>query len=303
MDNDSQIPDLSGVSDPTALPQPSPTPAQSYSSTPTQAQNEQAAAAQMAEQLGKPVSGPGSIPPSHLASLQDSLGQAGEAQQRARQEHVEQHLPREGDSRGPDPDDEPFRGHSFVSTDEVQRQMEENQRNQQNPPQQPQQQQPSQGRPMSSNQPTPTPQVLQNANAGIRRSINELFTIGMLRKRLVVAGFELQIKTLTADEYQRAWAMASVFPEGAVREIALRQFILAFSLTHINDTPLEDLCQKPELNDAISRRQEVLSRLDNEVLRRFFEQGYLVVRDEGTKMLESVQNEAVDLANFTQNNR
>lgn len=295
MSNDSQMPDLSNVGDPTGLPQASAAPAQSYSSEPSPHQSEQAAAAQMATHLGKPVSGPGAIPPSHLSSLQDSFGQAEEAQNLAHQEQVEQHIPRE-----PGPPDEPFKGHSFVSTEDLEQQVK-NQQHMSDTQHQPSQQAPQRS-PMSS-QPTPMPNVLKSAPPSIQRSIQELFTIGMLRKRVNVAGFELQVKTLTSDEYQRAWAMASVFPEGAVREIALRQFILAFSITHINDTALEDLCHKPDINDTVGRRQEVLSRLDNELVRRFFEQGYLVVRDEGNKTLETVQEEASEIANFTQNSR
>lgn len=296
--SDSQIPDLSNMSNPADLPTPGARPAGAYSTEP----NVSPHAEEMAKRLGLPTAGPGAIPQKHMESLRDSMEQNNQQDAAIRQQEVEQHIPRE--AQGPInptsvPPDEEFHGSSFMSSEDLSKHIEQYGQPPQNP---------SQGEPM--NQPAQPPQspqqmppVVASADPSARRSIEDLFRTGTLSKRIRVAGYDLTMRTLNADEYQRAWTMASIYPEGTVREVALRRFLLAFSLTHINDTPVETLCRKPEITDPVSRRDEVLSRLDNELLRRFFDNGYVSIRDDGSKLLDDIDQEVDKLANFTQSNR
>lgn len=317
MNGDSQIPDLSGVPDPTNLPQPRSRPAHVQHTEPTQAQSEAEAAAQVAQQLGKPLTGPGAVPQQHMASLEDSLQQSREASSTRRQAAAERHIPRADD----DPPEEEFRGHSFMSTEEVTQHisdaMENHPQPQQssdqgpsmnNPQQQPLPPQhspyppPPQQPPVNPERPhqqPPMPQAVANQSPQAQRALQDLFKIGTLTKQVSVAGYTLHIKTLTSDEYQRAWTLASVYPEGTARDVALRQYILAYSMTHINNTPVEVLSTLTE-GDVVSKRVSVLARMDSELTRRFFDQGYLVVRQEASQMLEEVQEDATNVANFTQ---
>lgn len=296
--SDSQIPDLSNMSGPSDLPTPGTRPAGSYNTEPATSPH----AEEMAKRLGLPTAGPGAIPQKHVESLRDSLEQNNQQDAAIRQQEVEQHIPRDASAPVTPtsiPPEEEFRGSSFMSQEDLNKHIEERSQNQGEP----MNQQTSPQQPPQQMHPQQMPPVVASTDPSTRRSIEDLFRTGTLSKRIRVSGFDLTMKTLNADEYQRAWTMASIYPEGTVREVALRRFLLAFSMTHINDTPLENMCRKTDITDAISRRDEVLSRLDNELLRRFFDHGYVPLRDDSAKLLDDIDQEVADVANFTQSNR
>lgn len=302
MSDDTQLPDFSSMQDPTGLPSPRPM------GRSRQPESEDLTVA-TSRHFQKPLSGPGAIPKKHLASLSDALHEEQLETAAKNQELVDRHLrnPRaatrqveqseetESDERSLE--EESFRGSSFVSSREIEEEIKSHQDD--GPKQAPQRQPPPprQQTPMSNNPPMPS--TLAKASPAARRSIQELFTVGSLSETIRIAGFDLRFKTLTSDEYARAWVCASVFPEGTARDIAIKTYLLAFSCTHINDSPVENQSKSKESNDPLAKRYEVFSRIDNELLRRFFENGYGVIRKQSEELLEKIDVEASETANFT----
>jgi hypothetical protein len=285
--SDTQLPDFSDLEGPANLPAPRPL---------TRSRGEEAdnTEAVLAHKLGKPLSGPGAIPRKHLASLEDSLKEERkESQSRAQIEADKTRPPAPLGSRDDTShlEQQPFAGSSFRSPQEIDELIHTAQ-NPSPPTSTPSVQTP----PMTSSTQAPS---LVSASPQQRRSIRELFTTGVLKKTIRVAGFDLTFKTVNQEEYSRAMAMACTFPEGVARDVALRQYILAFACTHINDEPVENHCIKPEIIDPISRRSEVFARLDSELVKRMFEQGYVAVRQESSDLLDKVAKEAGDIGNFT----
>lgn len=164
---------------------------------------------------------------------------------------------------------------------------------------QPQGAEPVHQEPAPRAEPETIPTVLATVTPTRKRDIRELFTLGKMRETKNVAGFDLQFNTLTAEEYTRAWAMASVFPEGNARETAIRQYLLAFSVSTINNYHTEDLCQSAQLTDKIQRRADVFANLDTNLVRQFFEQGYLVLHTKTQELLENLSTNVSAAANFT----
>lgn len=297
MSNDTQLPDFSSMPDPTGLPRPRPM------ARSKQSESEDLMVA-TSQHFQKPLSGPGSIPKKHLASLTDALQQEQLEKAAKNQEMVDRHLRRVGSvteqeelhSDEQSLETESFRGSSFVSSKDIEEGIKTSLDEDVQPPQRqspPQRQQ----TPMSNTPPMPS--TLAKATPAARRSIQDLFTTGVLSETIRIAGFDLRFKTLTSDEYARAWVCASVFPEGIAREIAIKTYLLAFSCTHINDSPVENQSKSKESNDPIAKRYEVFSRIDNELLRRFFENGYGVIRKQSEELLEKIDVEASETANFT----
>lgn len=282
MPEDSQTPDLSNIPDPSSLPPPRPAavPGRQVDTPPTTPPPQSAA---------RDVRGPGGIPPKHMASLQDSEAMVKEVRDRRAQEQVEQNIPRDDG-----PGDEPYHGHSFLSAEDAAQQIQED-----SSPQSP----PTQPRASMQPEKAETPQIIREAPPRERRDIRELFTTGHYSDVVRVAGYDLKLKTVSADEYTRAWAMACMMPEGTARDVALRQYLLAFACTHINDELVENLCTRGDFTDDVSKRANVFSRLDNELVRKFFEEGYLVIRQKSLDKLEKIDEEADSTANFTQMTR
>ena len=301
MSDDTQLPDFSSMPDPTGLPSPRPL------GRSRQSESEDLTVA-TSQHFQKPLSGPGSIPKKHLASLTDALQQEQLEKATKNQEIVDRHLRRVGpateqleESHSDEQplEEESFRGSSFVSSKDIEEgiktYLDEDDQSPQRQPPPPQRQAP----PMSNSNTPPMPSTLAKASPATRRSIQDLFTTGALTETIRIAGFDLRFKTLSSDEYARAWTCASVFPEGSARDIAIKTYLLAFSCTHINDTPTEVLCRNKEVNDPIAKRYDVFSKIDNELTRRFFENGYGVIRKQSEDLLEKIDAEASETANFT----
>lgn len=275
MDNDSQIPDLSGFSDPGDLPAP----------RPTAASSREAVSRRSVDDLdASPVRGPGAIPPQHRASLRDSQEMNQRVREKEAQSNVERNLPRDDV-----PEDEPYHGHSFLSSEDAHKHVYEQEEN----PPPPVRQEPR------MSQKDQMPSVVKATPQRERKDIRELFTTGQLSRTIRIAGFDLRLRTVSADEYTRAWAMACMMPEGTARDAALRQYLLAFSCTHINDEEVENMCIKGEITDPVSKRANVFSRLDNELVRKFFDEGYVAIRQQSLEMLEKIDQEADSVGNFT----
>jgi hypothetical protein len=300
MSDDTQLPDFSSLPDPTGLSSPRPM------GRSRQSESEDLAVA-TSRHFQKPLSGPGSIPKKHMASLTDALQQEQLENATRNQEMIDRHL-RDPvavteQSEEPQSDERPleaesFRGSSFMSSKDIEEEIRTSQND--NPNSHPQRMQPPPQRqqtPMSNTPPMPS--TLAKVSPAARRSLQDLFTTGVLSETIRIAGFDLKFKTLTSDEYARAWVCASVFPEGTARDIAIKTYLLAFSCTHINDSPVENQSKSKESNDPIAKRYEVFSRIDNELLRRFFENGYGVVRKQSEELLEKIDAEASETANFT----
>jgi len=144
------------------------------------------------------------------------------------------------------------------------------------------------------------PAIIATAVPARQRDIRELFTFGKMRETINVAGFDLTICSLTAEEYTRAWAMASAFPEGNSRENAVRQYLLAFSVPTINNYRTEDLCQTSSLTEKVQRRADVFANMDTQLVRQFFDQGYMAVHTKTQEHLENLGKDVGAAANFTQ---
>ena len=284
--SDSQIPDLSSFSNPGELP--APRPASTYKQS-----SDDSTGDEISRRYGRATEGPGAIPPQHIASLQDS-----ELQNKRRATRP----PPASDIRAENnPEEEPFRGHSFLSHKDIEEQMtsqtnrEQEAMPEQFSPSQPQSNKMSQ--PMNQQNPKPS---YQEKEITARRDIRDLFKTGMLVQDIEVAGYKLTVKTLSNEEYTRAWAMASVFPEGNARDFAIRQYLLALSVTHINDTPTEQICAKNDVGtDPIVRRAYVFGNLANDLAAKFFDSGFIEIRNRAQQSLEQLNDKAGQYANFT----
>lgn len=286
--SDSQMPDLSNVGDPSDLP--TPRPAQAFAPP----SPEQLTRVARAMETGRSSRSDGTSS-KHLSSIRDTEDYNQQVIDQQRQQQVEQHLPRVDDEKMIE--EEPFKGGSMMSIQEIEERMKQSRVPQEET------RQPSSESTRSTSVRPQMPQSIASMPEARRRSIQDLFKIGILTQTLRIAGFDVTFKTLNSDEYQRAWAMVSMYPEGTVRDVSLRQFILAFSLVEINNERVENLCDKPDITDTIARRLNVLNRLDSELVRRFFDQGYLIVREQASKVFEEVGVEADQIANFTHQTR
>ncbi len=139
----------------------------------------------------------------------------------------------------------------------------------------------------------------------VRREVQELFTLGKVQRVIEIAGFSLTFSTLTADEYTKAWTMASIYPDGTSRDRAIQQFMLAYSVSLINETPPEMLCNDTAMinSDIQTKRAWVYSKMPSELVAAFFNEGFVKVHKESQKLIEDISKEgASTVAGFQQNN-
>ncbi len=130
------------------------------------------------------------------------------------------------------------------------------------------------------------------------RDIRELFTFGKLHRKKVIAGFEIEFKTLSTDDYTKAWTMAAMFPEGTARDYVIMQYLLAHSITSINGYAAEVFCKKPEITDPIARKVFVFGNLDRNLIQQFFDEGYATLNRESQEIIRDLQKTQGDVAAF-----
>jgi hypothetical protein len=145
-------------------------------------------------------------------------------------------------------------------------------------------------RPRPQAAPTPAREVKAKEPQKLR-DIHELFTMGVVSEDKIVAGFKLNLRTLTAEEYTKAWALASVYPDGVARDTAIKQFLLASSVMRINGHKTEDLCNEKTLTDNLARRSFVFANLDSSLMKEFFDTGFLAVHQKGADIIAQVVKE------------
>lgn len=164
------------------------------------------------------------------------------------------------------------------------------------------------GLPQDQPQAAPAPQApVAQANplVGIPaqqiRDIRSLFTFGIIRQTKVVAGFELTLKSLTSEEHMRGWALASIYPEGTSRDTAAMQYLLAYSVSHINGLPVESFCRDPAITEVHMRRAVVFANLDRGLVVEFFNKGYMEVFNASQDLVQKVEEvKATETAGFFQ---
>lgn len=231
--------------------------------------------------------GRGGVPPHHLSSIQDS-------QNISRQE---ENLPPPPGVGSDDLDRAPLTQSSFAhSQEKITEQI-------QNPPQRTRTLPVQPQAPQAPQVPQPRSQrvteMTTEAPKELHRQLSELFTIGKISNEYNISGFKVRFKTLTSEEYTRAWTIASLgYPEGIARESALRQALLAYSIISINGSPLETLYQKNDKMDDLSKKVEVISQLSNDLVIRFFEQGFMVLRKSSQDILDKVEEGGSEVVNF-----